>query len=69
MKLSKFGLIVIVIYSFIIYEINITIGLYAGLPALVFLIIILPVIVPGERRISKSEEQMFGKMEIKHGDK
>lgn len=69
MKLSKFALIVIVTYSCIIYAINVTIGLYAGLPALAFLIIILPIITPGERRISKSEEQALGKMEINYGGK
>lgn len=67
MNLRKFGLITIVIYSCIVYVTDITIGLWAGLMVLAFLLVILPFIIPEERKISRSDMLIFGKMEIKYG--
>ncbi len=64
MNLKKFGLIVTLIYSGIVYIVNITVGLYAGIMAVALLIALLPFITPEERIMSISEMEAFGKMEI-----
>jgi hypothetical protein len=63
----KFALIIIAIYSCIVYLVSITVGLYAGMMTLVLLLVILPIIVPKERRITKFEEEALGKMKVNFG--
>lgn len=61
MNLLRFALVIIPIYSGIVYLVDIKIGLYAGIMALVFLIVILPIITPVEKKMSDLEMERFGR--------
>ena len=64
MKLRIFAVIITIIYSIIVYIININIGLYAGIIALVILIYGLRWITPDEKGLTKKEMEEFGKKTI-----
>lgn len=53
-----------IVYSIIVYIINVNIGLYAGIIALVILIYVLRWITPEENRMTKKEIEEFGKKTI-----
>ena len=61
MNLLRFAFVVIPIYSGIVYILDVKIGLYAGIMALVLLIVILPIITPAEKKMSDLEMEKFGK--------
>lgn len=67
MKLLTFALMIIAIYSCIVYIVDIAIGLYAGIMTLVLLIAMLPIITPKERKMSILDERALGKMKVNFG--
>ena len=64
MKIWIFAVMITIVYSIIVYIINVNIGLYAGIIALVILIYVLRWITTEENRMSKKEIEEFGKKTI-----
>ncbi len=68
MKMNKFTLLAILIYSIIVYIVNITIGPYMDLLVLALLIVMLPIFWPKGATMSDIEMKKFGKTKICYND-